>query len=51
MNENIIGINVANAVSILIMGAIGAVILCAIRKAVMNRATPVTNAPLANDYA
>jgi hypothetical protein len=33
-DENIIGINVANGVSILIMGAFGALILAAIRHAV-----------------
>lgn len=48
-NENIIGINVANAISITIMGAIGAVLLMAVRKSVMGkRGAPVTNAPQAN---
>lgn len=34
-SENILGINVANGVSILIMGAFGALILAFIRKMVM----------------
>lgn len=33
-SENILGINVANGISILIMGAFGALILAFIRKAV-----------------
>ena len=46
-SENIIGINVANGVSILIMGAVGALILTAVRKMVVGRAQ-VGNMPMAN---
>jgi hypothetical protein len=46
-SENIIGINVANGVSILIMGAVGALILTAIRKTVKGK-TSVGNAAMAN---
>jgi hypothetical protein len=46
-SENIIGINIANGVSILIMGAIGALILISIRKAVMGK-QKIGNAAMAN---
>ena len=46
-SENIIGINVANGVSILIMGAVGGLILTALRKMVKGKTT-VGNAPAAN---
>ena len=46
-SENIIGINIANGVSILIMGAVGALILTALRKAAKGRSN-VGNAPMAN---
>ena len=46
-SENIIGINVANGVSILIMGAVGALILTAVRKGVMGK-QKVGNTPMAN---
>jgi hypothetical protein len=46
-SENIIGINVANGVSILIMGAVGALILMAVRKSVSGR-QKIGNAPMAN---
>lgn len=48
-NENLIGINVANAVSILIMGAIGALLLVAARKAATAR-SGATQGALANGY-
>jgi formylmethanofuran dehydrogenase subunit C len=47
-SENIIGINIANGVSILIMGAVGALILTALRKAARGRSGGVSNAALAN---
>jgi hypothetical protein len=46
-SENIIGINIANGVSILIMGAIGALILTALRKMAMGEQS-VGNTPMAN---
>ena len=46
-SENIIGINIANGVSILIIGAVGALILTALRKAATGRSN-VGNAALAN---
>ena len=46
-SENIIGINIANGVSILIMGAVGALILTALRKVAVGR-SQVGNAPMAN---
>ena len=46
-SENIIGINIANGVSILIMGAVGALILTALRKMARGR-QGVSNAALAN---
>ena len=46
-SENIIGINIANGVSILIMGAIGALILTAVRKMAMGRQT-AGNTAMAN---
>jgi hypothetical protein len=49
-SENIIGINVANGVSILIMGAVGALILTALRKVAMGR-QQVGNAPMSNYHA
>lgn len=50
MNENIIGINIANGVSILIMGAVGLLILSGLRKLAAGR-TQVSNAPSANYHA
>lgn len=41
MNENIIAVNVPNAISILIMAAIGGLIVSAIRKAAGNRSSGV----------
>ncbi len=49
-SENLIGVNVANGVSILVMGAIGALILMALRKAAAGRSQAVSNAPIANSY-
>jgi hypothetical protein len=49
-SENIIGINIANGVSILIMGAVGALILTALRKIAMGR-QQVGNSPAANYHA
>ena len=46
-SENIIGINIANGVSILIMGAVGALILTALRKVAKGKSN-VGNAPMAN---
>ncbi len=46
-SENIIGINIANGVSILIIGAVGALILTALRKAAKGRSN-VGNAAMAN---
>ena len=46
-SENIIGINVANGVSILIMAAIGALILTAVRKMVTGKSN-VGNMTMAN---
>ena len=47
MNEQIIGINVANGVSILIMGAVGLLILSVLRKLAGGR-TQIGNDPMAN---
>ena len=47
-SENIIGINVANGVSILIMGAVGALILTALRKMATGGRPTVGNMPMAN---
>lgn len=41
-SENILGINVANGISILIMGAFGALILSFVRKAVMGKSQGAT---------
>lgn len=49
-SENIIGINIANGVSILIMGAVGALILMALRKAATGK-QKVSNAAMANYQA
>ena len=46
-SENIIGINIANGVSILIMGAVGALILTAVRKSAMGK-QKVGNQPMSN---
>ena len=46
-SENIIGINIANGVSILIMGVVGALILMAVRKSVTGK-QKVGNTPMAN---
>ena len=37
MNENIIAINIPNGLSILIMGAVGAIVWIGIRKAVLSK--------------
>lgn len=49
-SENLIGINVANGVSILIMGAVGMLILMALKKAALGRGQAIGNAPMANAY-
>lgn len=47
-SENIIGINIANGVSITIMGVIGLLLWSAARKAAMGSGPPVGNAAMAN---
>ena len=47
VNEQIIGINAANGVSILIMGAVGLLILSVLRKLATGR-TQIGNDPMAN---
>jgi hypothetical protein len=50
-SENIIGINIANGVSITIMGVVGLLLWSAIRKAAMGNGPEVGNAHSANAYA
>ncbi len=47
MNENIIGINVPNGISILIMAAIGGVVLAFVRKLAMGaKASGISAGPM-----
>lgn len=49
-SENIIGINIANGVSITIMAAVGLLVWSMVRKAAMGRSN-VGNAPMANQVS
>lgn len=51
MNDNILAINIPNGISILVMGAVGALILMALRKASGAKSSPVGNAPQGGGFA
>ncbi len=47
-SDNILSVNIPNGVSIIIMGAVGAILLTALKKARQGRSNVAGNAPRAN---